>query len=77
MHPKHHTLLTHYCALKLCNDQKMDEKAMAFEAGVTFNANCISNILQSSQSKVSSNTPAPTLMKRKGSKYQWKLKGKF
>ena len=28
----------------------MDKKAMAYEPGVTFNANCVRNISQSSQS---------------------------
>jgi fumarate reductase subunit C len=36
----------HYCALILQKDLKMDEKAMAYEPGVTFNENCVRNILQ-------------------------------
>jgi hypothetical protein len=51
MHPKHHTSLTHYCALILQKDLNMDNKAMAYETGVTCKANCVSSISQSSQSK--------------------------
>ena len=65
MHPKQRTLLTHYCALILRKDLKMDKKAMAYYSGVTFNANCVRNILQSSQSKLSSNTPAPARLKKR------------
>jgi CENP-B N-terminal DNA-binding domain len=55
----------------------MDEKAMAYEPGVTVNANCVRNIWQSSQSKLSSNTPAPARMKRKRQQISMEAKGEI
>jgi hypothetical protein len=79
MNPKHHTLLMHYCALILQKDLRMDIKVTAYEPRVTFDANCVRNILQSSQSKLSSNTPAPApaRMERKRQQISMEAKGEI